>query len=198
MEQRKNLQEKIIFTGDIDIDLPDRTKVLELFKHTPAGMIKDGVLKRHNSGVFFTDIPSDALRGVASIDYKEAEQRGYMKIDLLNMSVYELVKDQNHLQELMDREPDWERCWEDREFCKQVVHINSQFGLLTRMKPDTIPRMAMFLSVIRPGKRHLIGESWKTIGETVWQKTDKGYTFRKSHAIAYSQLVAVHINILTD
>jgi len=97
--------------------------------------------------------------------------------------------------DLMFTEPPWERLAE-KEYCEQVIHIGNQYDLIKKMMPDTIPRMAMFLSVIRPAKRYLIGKSWEEIGEQVWEKPDKGYYFKKSHAVAYAHLVVVHMNLL--
>jgi hypothetical protein len=62
---------------------------------------------------------------------------------------------------------------------------------------NSIPRLAMFLAVIRPAKKHLIGKTWKEVSETIWDKGSDGYSFKKSHAIAYAQLVVVHMNLLT-
>jgi hypothetical protein len=57
----------------------------------------------------------------------------------------------------------------------------------------------MFLSVIRPAKRHLIGKTWREVAETVWERpVDDGYYFKKSHAIAYANLVAVNMNLITQ
>jgi hypothetical protein len=64
---------------------------------------------------------------------------------------------------------------------------------------NTIPRMAMFLSVIRPAKRHLIGKKWAEVAATVWDKpSDDGYYFKKSHAVSYAHLVVVNMNLLTQ
>jgi hypothetical protein len=63
---------------------------------------------------------------------------------------------------------------------------------------DSITRLAMFLAVIRPGKKHLIGERWSEIAKTVWDKGTDGYIFKRSHSCAYSQLVVVHMNLLCE
>jgi hypothetical protein len=63
---------------------------------------------------------------------------------------------------------------------------------------DSIPRLAMFLAVIRPAKRHLIGKIWKEVNDTVWDKDHTGYSFKKSHAVAYAHLVVVHMNLLEE
>ena len=44
--------------------------------------------------------------------------------------------------------------------------------------------------------RTKIGLPWKEVAKTVWDKGTDGYTFKKSHAISYSWLVAVHMNLL--
>ena len=49
---------------------------------------------------------------------------------------------------------------------------------------NTIPRLAMFLAIIRPGKKHLIGLPWAEVAKTVWDKGTDGYTFKKSHFFA--------------
>jgi hypothetical protein len=61
----------------------------------------------------------------------------------------------------------------------------------------SIARMAMFLAIIRPGKKHLIGKPWREVALTVWDKTDDGYTFKQAHAVSYAHLVALHMNLLS-
>lgn len=187
------------FKSDIDIDFGNRERALALLKHHPAGIIRDGKLIKHNTGVYVTDIPVDPFTGVASIDHKAAEDRGYMKLDLLNVSLYTQIKDEKHLTSLMNKEPEWDKLY-DREFCSKLIHIGNHYDLLIKCPEavNTIPRMAMFLALIRPGKRHLVGKSWKEIAETVWEKDDEGYAFKKAHGIAYAHLVVVNMNLLTD
>ena len=63
---------------------------------------------------------------------------------------------------------------------------------------DTIPRLAMFLAIIRPAKRHLIGQTWAEVAKTIWEKTEDGYQFKKSHAVAYAHLVGVNMNLICE
>jgi hypothetical protein len=64
---------------------------------------------------------------------------------------------------------------------------------------DSITRMAMFIALIRPGKRHLVGKPWREVNESIWDKTEDGsYAYKKSHGVAYGHLVALHMNILTE
>lgn len=183
------------FSSDIDIDFADRNKILNLVKHTPA-RLEDG--QRHASGVYVTEIPLDPYTGLASLDYKTAEELGYIKLDFLNVSVYGQVQDPAHLDKLMTQEPAWHRLYEP-EFCARLIHLGNHYKTLIEMPEavNSIPRLAMFLSVIRPAKRHLIGRSWSEVAKTIWDRPeDGGYYFKKSHAVAYAHLVVVHMNLL--
>lgn len=186
------------FNSDIDIDFGNRDLILQHIKHIPAAMRNVKPIRRHNTGIHVTEIPYDAINDMANIDYTEAENRGYIKLDFLNVHVYEKVKDENHLIQLMS-EPNWDLL-KDATFVEQLIHLGNQYNNLQKMPDpvDSIPRLAMFLAVIRPGKKHLIGKKWDEVAKTVWDKTDDGYSFKRSHACAYAQLVVVHMNLLTE
>lgn len=186
-------------SADIDIDFADREAVLKLIQHTPARQLHQDQVRKHNSGVYVTSIPRDPVHDCAAIDYETAEQLGYFKIDLLNMGVYQLVRDQDHYQTMLDQEPLWELLWTDTGWAKQLVHVGNYTDLLTTMKPDSIPRMAAFISIIRPGKAHLQNRPWAEVFATVWDGDDsRGYMFKKSHAVSYAALVALHMNLLSQ
>ena len=72
---------------DVDIDFFDRDGVLKLFKHTPASNIKDDKIEKHKTGVYFHTVPEHTVTGHATLDYKEAEEKGYIKIDCLNVNI---------------------------------------------------------------------------------------------------------------
>ena len=184
-------------SADIDIDLADRDQLLRLIQATPARQVTQGQTRRHNSGVYVTDIPGDPVNACSAIDYETAEQLGYFKIDLLNMTVYQLVKSPEHYEQLLAQEPSWSRLCTDSEWAKQLVHIGNYTELLKTMRPDSIPRMAAFISIIRPGKAHLQNQSWETVFASVWDGDDsRGFVFKKSHAVGYATLVALHMNLL--
>lgn len=186
------------FKSDIDIDFGDREKILCVIKHTPAAMRKVSPMRKHATGVHVTEVPYDPVYDMSSIDYAEAENRGYFKLDLLNVHVYNQVRDERHLIELM-RDPDWSRL-KNKDFVEKLIHLGNQYNALRSMPEpvDSIPRLAMFLALIRPGKKHLQGNPWKEVAKTVWDKGNDGYTFKKSHAIAYAHLVVVHMNLLEE
>jgi hypothetical protein len=183
-------------SADVDIDFADRQSVIDLIKCTPARQNAEG--RKHNSGVYVTPIPRDASNGCASIDYETAETRGYFKLDLLNQSVYTLIRDQQHYDEMLAQQPYWTKL-QDKQFCERVVHIGNYHDLIVAMKPDSVQRMAAFISIIRPGKAHLQGKPWADVFATVWDGDDSaGFVFKKSHAVSYAKLVALHINLLCE
>ncbi len=185
------------FSSDIDIDFADRNQILAVLKHTPASIIRDEKVSKHNTGVYFQQIPQDPFTAQASLDYEAAENRGYLKLDFLNVSVYGRVKSEKHLVELMTTEPDWAKLY-DREFCEQLIHINAHYDTLLKMPEpvDSVARLMMFLAIIRPAKRHLIGLPWKEVAKTIWDKpTDDSYAYKKSHSCAYAHLVVVNMNL---
>lgn len=185
---------------DIDLDLADRNKVLSKIKHISASIIDNDSIRKHNTGIYCQDIPYNALTNTANIDYKEAEQRGYFKLDFLNVHVYQQIKDEAHLEKLLNIEPDWEKLY-DRLFCEKLIHIGNHYDTLIAMPEavTSIEKMAMFLAVIRPGKRHLIGLSWNEVAKTIWEKPkDDSYYFKHSHSVGYAHLVVVHMNLLNE
>lgn len=188
------------FKSDIDIDFGNRDEAIKILECTPASILRDSKLTKHNTGIYVTDIPKDPITGWASIDFNAAEELGYAKLDFLNVTLYSQIKSEEHLIELMSKQPDWTKLY-DQSFCSKLIHIGNHYDTLLKMHDvvDSIPRMAMFLSIIRPAKRHLIGKPWAEIAKTVWEKpTDDSYYFKKSHSIAYSHLVVVHMNLLAE
>ena len=186
-------------SADIDIDLANRDQLLQLIQAVPARQVNQGQVRRHNSGVYVTDIPWDPVNACAAIDYETAEQLGYFKIDLLNMSVYQLIKNPAHYEQVLAQEPSWTRLWEEPAWASQLVHVGNYTELLKTMRPDSIPRMAAFISIIRPGKAHLQNLPWEQVFATVWDgDSSRGFVFKKSHAISYAALVTLHMNLLNQ
>ena len=181
---------------DVDIDFFDRDGVLKLFKHTPASIIKDDKIEKHKTGVYFHAIPSDPINGYATLDYKKAEDRGYFKIDCLNVNIYKNVKSEQELVELMIEEPDWDML-KDPKVVDQLFHLNGHFNIVSKLEPKNIEQLAAVLAIIRPAKRGLMYKVWTDILKEVWIKpTDGSYFFKKSHAVAYAQAIVVQMNLM--
>ena len=183
---------------DVDIDFFDRDKCLELFKHTPATIIKNHTHEKHKTGVYFHNIPKNPLSGYSSLDYKTAEDRGYFKIDLLNVNIYKNIKSEQELVELMIQEPNWDML-KDPKIVEQLFHLNGHFEIVSKLEPKNIEQLAAVLAIIRPAKRHLLYKDWVDILKEVWIKpSDGSYFFKKSHAVAYAQAIVVQMNQMSN
>lgn len=183
---------------DIDIDFADRNLALDVIKHIRASRKENNETVPHNTGIYIQSIPHDPVNNLSGIDYKEAEKRGYFKIDFLNVNIYSKVRDEDHLKQLMETEPLWDLLEQD-EFTDLLFHINGHGWLTRKMKPHSIEELAMLLALIRPGKKHLIGKTWTEIGTEIWKRpeTDE-YYFKKAHAVAYAMAIVVQMNLICE
>jgi hypothetical protein len=180
---------------DIDIDFADRDIVLSKLQHRVA-KLETG--KKHNTGIYTTEIPHNPIDNLSTIDYKAAEERGYFKLDFLNVSIYKDVKDEAHLLELMEREPIWD-LFTHPEFTDQLFHLNGHGTVVKKLCPTSVEQLACVLAMIRPAKRHLIGKTWTEITKEVWTKPEGDeYYFKKAHAMSYAFAVVVHMNLLCE
>jgi len=183
---------------DIDIDFLDRTHALEKLKHVGASIEENGTFKKHNTGVYCTSIPHNPFTKLSTIDYKQAEERGYFKIDFLNVSIYKGVRDEAHLKNLMEAEPIWDLLLED-DFTEKLFHVNGHGSILREMKPRSVEQLAAVLAVIRPAKRYLIGKDWNSVMSEVWQRPEGDeYFFKKAHAVAYAAAIVVQMNLICE
>ena len=180
---------------DIDIDFADRDIVLDTLKHRVA---KLDTGKKHNTGIYATEIPHNPVDNLSTLDYETAEERGYFKLDFLNVSIYKDIRDEQHLVSLMSKEPLWDLLTH-KEFSEQLFHVGEHSTILKKMKPKSIEQLAAVLAIIRPAKRNLLGQPWDTVMKEVWTKPEGDeYFFKKSHATAYAVGVVVHMNLLGE
>lgn len=186
---------------DIDIDFYDRERALKLIKHVPAARVEDSQIKKHNTGVYLQEIPIDKVTGLSTLDYDDAEARGYFKVDFLNVSIYKDISSEDELVKLLAIEPLWDLL-EQKDFCDMIFHVNGYHDLIARLKPRSIEQLAMFLALLRPGKKHLISvcekEGFQSIENEIWIKTEDTYSFKKSHAVAYAHAIVVQMNKICE
>ena len=183
---------------DIYLDFFDRDKVLENLKHIPASRLDKNEMKKHNTGVYFHNAPKNPYTGNCTIDHKVADDRGYFKIDMLNVHIYEKVKNEEHLNILLQKEPIWELLTEP-DFSNKLFHVAEHSSILQKMQPKSIEQLAAVLAIIRPAKRHLLGQTWEKVMKEVWTKPSEGsYYFKKAHAVAYAHAIVVHMNLLCE
>jgi len=183
---------------DVDIDVFNRDILLKDLRHIGARINRDDGYVKHNTGVYFQRIPYDPVTGLSTLDHKEANDLGYFKIDFLNNSVYKGVRNEEHLNELIAREPQWDLL-EHADIVEKLVHIHNYADLVKRLKPTSLPQLAMILGIIRPGKAHLRDSAWEEIEKEVWVKpTDDTYYFKKSHAHAFALSIMVQLNLMVE
>ena len=183
---------------DIDIDFIDRDHALKLFKHIVASRNDNKKLVKHNTGVYMHEVPVDAVSGLCSMPYEQAEDQEFFKIDFLNVSIYKGVRNEEHLTQLMETEPLWDLLLQD-EFNNLLFHVNGHGSILREMQPTSIEQLAAVLAMIRPAKRHLIGKDWSTVISEVWTKPETNdYYFKKSHATAYAAAIVVQMNLICE
>ena len=64
-------------TTDIDIDLADKSQILQIIDHIPASVRNVVPHRKHPSGIYPTLIPYDPIQDMSTLHYEEAEERGY-------------------------------------------------------------------------------------------------------------------------
>jgi hypothetical protein len=187
-------------TTDVDIDVFGRENIIAGFEHIAARIDRpDGSTERHPTGVYFQNIPRDPVTNMSTLDHKLAGEYGYFKIDFLNVNMYEGVRDEKHLLELLNREPPWD-FFEYEEVTDKLFHLKGKSHILKKFKPKSVEDLAMVLAIIRPAKAYLQRYDWERVEKEVWllDESDDGYRFKKSHGIAYALAVIVNLNLLIE
>ena len=183
---------------DIDIDFPNRQHALDKLQHIVASRQTDTGLVTHNTGVYFQKIPHNPVTNLSLIDYKTADNRGYFKIDFLNVTLYNKIKSNDHLITLMETEPVWELL-QNEDFVNLLFHLNGHTDILKQTLPTSVEHLSAVLAMIRPAKRYLIGKDWTTIMTEIWTKPDNGeYYFKHAHATSYAMAVVVQMNLICE
>ncbi len=182
---------------DIDIDFPERDHALAKLPHVVAAMTHRGERVRHKSGVYFQAIPIDPIDGLSVLDFHEAADKGFFKIDFLQNYIYRGVRDEAHLVDLLTRETPWE-LFDDPDIVASLAHVRDHYATLSSIKPRSIEDLAVCLALVRPGKKHLIGRPRAVIDREIWLPCGEGYYYKRGHAIAYAASIVVQLNLLVE
>lgn len=180
---------------DIDIDVPNQKSVTDILPHHKASMIGDGIIRPHNVGIYLQEVPTFLGSNLCSIDYQEATQ--FFKIDFLTNTVYEQITDNDHMDRLLNTEPDWSLLC-DKKVVSDLFQISSYYDELVKWKPTSVYELAMFIAMIRPAKYHLLNcANWDEVEKDIWTKPNNGKIhFKKSHSIAYATVIKVQMNLI--
>lgn len=186
--------------ADVDIDFRTDFNPRKLFPWTRASLVKDGVLRAHPCGVYPQKIPVDYVSELAAIPYKEAEDIGYFKIDTLHLSVYDHFESRTEIDELLEIEPDWGLLTIPQEQ-KKLFQLANHGEILTAVKPKNIEELADVLALIRPGKKQLVklyNSQREATRRILYAKDESGYSFKKSHAIAYAMVIVLQLHLIAS
>jgi len=182
--------------GDIDIDVQSRTDK-SLYGIRAIIYDQDKLrVKPHPSGYYMdSDIPVDPETGMSALEYKESEELGFSKIDLLTATAYDRFKTK---QEVLDalKNPNWDLLL-DRSFVEKLPQLGKHFELVEMIKPQNIQELADILALIRPDKKHLVDKyiaNKEHIRPNIYRRGKGGYRFKKAHAIAYAHQIVCVMN----
>jgi len=184
---------------DVDIDMPSHTNKDKYGVKAIQYIPEKKTIKTHNSGRYYnSSIPVDNVTGYAAIDYKDAEKAGFIKIDLLTNTSYDMFHSKEQLIENLNKEPDWDLLM-DKQFVEKLPHISRHFDIINDLKPKSVDDLSDILALIRPGKEHLLN-SYKrnktTTRTNLYRKpkSSDAYYFKKSHAIATASMIVCVMN----
>jgi DNA polymerase III alpha subunit len=185
---------------DIDIDFSTKFVPQTLFPQAvTASMVKDNILTKHPCGEYFQAMARDGITGLAAIPYEEAEVLGYTKIDFLHLSILDFFTSKAEVRELMHEEPDWSLL-HDQENVEKLFQLHNHFNLVEQVRPTSVQELADCITLIRPGKKHLLNQYLNdrtgTRKKHLYAKTADGYSFKRSHAISYAFTIILQLHLL--
>ena len=184
---------------DIDLDVPSDFDAEEVFSQViRASRVLNDDLLPHPCGYYFQNIPVDPVTDLSAIPFREAEEVGYTKIDFLHLHVYDIFENQEEVQALLRIEPDWELMGK-QEVVEELFQLSKHWNTVEKIKPRSLPEIADTMSLIRPGKRHLISKYARreVTDEELYSPNAEGYVFKKSHAYGYAHVVKLQLNLLS-
>ena len=185
--------------ADIDIDFPAQSKPTLLFDWPRASIVKNGYLSPHPCGVYPQKIPIDSVSGLAAIPYEAAEKLGYFKVDFLSLHIYDHFSSREEIEELLKIEPDWNLLLVPAEQ-KKLFQLSNHGDVLNAVKPRSVEELADVLALIRPGKKQLIklyNAQRDICRRTLYAKDEQGYSFKRSHAVAYSLVIVLQLHLIS-
>jgi DNA polymerase III alpha subunit len=186
---------------DVDIDVPPSFNPKDVFPSwTRAAVLKDGKITAHPCGVYPQAMARDPLTGLAAIPYEDAEDLGYLKVDFLHLNVYQHFKTRKEIEDLLKVEPDWNLLQLPSTW-PQLFQLSKHGELLQKVKPKDLLSLADVMALIRPGKKGLLGlylKEKEACRRVLYAKDDEGYSFKKSHALAYSLVVWLQLHLIAQ
>lgn len=186
---------------DIDIDTPTSFKPEKVFKNwARASVLNEDklILTAHPCGVYPQKMAVDPVTQLAAIPYDQAEEFGFLKVDFLHLSVYQHFSTRSEIDDLLQKDPDW-KLLQLPSAQSKIFQLGKHGDLLSELKPKCVEDLADIMALIRPGKKNFMG-LYKTNREAarriLYAKDETGYSFKKSHALAYSYVVWLQLHLI--
>lgn len=186
---------------DVDIDVPAAFD-LGIFGPTivRASTYQNKKLMPHPCGVYFQEVPTDPITGLAAVPYKVADALGCFKVDFLHLHIYDYFSSKEEIKELIKIDPDW-TLLAIPSVVDQLFQISKHFDLVNEVKPRSVMEIGDCLALIRPQKRFLmkyyLQDRKKTRREHLYHfDQGDGYAFKKAHAIAYAYVIILQLHLI--
>lgn len=186
------------FSADVDVDFQTSFRPEDIFPWTRASRVNQGDLVAHTVGVYPQNIPVDFVTKLAAIPYAEAEEVGYVKLDMLHLSIYDYFQSRDEIKALLEIDPDWGLLLIPSEQVK-LFQLKNHGDVLNVVKPKSIEELADVLALIRPGKKQLAklySADRNATRRILYAKDENGYSFKKSHAIAYAMVIVLQLHLI--
>jgi hypothetical protein len=87
--------------------------------------------------------------------------------------------------------------FDDAAIVAGLAQVGEHFDIVRTFQPRSVNDLAICISLIRPGKRYLIGKPRAMIDREIWLKTQL-FSFKKAHAFAYAVSIVVQLNLLVE
>lgn len=184
---------------DIDLDTPTDFDPQAMFSDCIRGSrVQNNTLLPHPCGYYLQNIPQDKITQLSAIPYKDATALGYFKIDFLHVWVYDKIRDRDHFLQLSGQIPDWSMLQKER-IVKQLFQLSNHFDIIQLVRPTSITDLSDCLALIRPGKRKLLHKYVNGLvgNDQLYSDSDE-YYFKRSHAIAYAQVIVIQLNLIKE
>lgn len=186
---------------DVDIDISPIFKASVLFPDwVRASLVQNGKLTPHACGYYPQAMAADPITGLAAVPYQEAEELGYLKVDLLPLHVYAHFETRAEIDALLEIEPDWTLLQLPTTWPK-LAQLAKHGDLLAKLKPCSLEEVADIMALIRPGKKNLAGlyqKEREACRRVLYAKDETGYSFKKSHALAYALVTWLQLHLIAQ
>lgn len=189
--------------ADIDIDFKTDFDPKSVFHDWTKASIYDEKtqsLKPHVCGCYPQKIPQDPVSKLSAIPYDLAESFGYVKLDFLHLSFYDIFSSRDEIKALLKLEPKWELL-EQKEVVEKLFQLSRHFQVVSKIKPKSLNELADTLALIRPGKKDFIGlylKDKESCRKILYVKDDSNFSFKKAHAYSYAMVIKLQLILIEN